>query len=494
MNKFQLSLFALITATVVGCGGGGGGGTAGNDNETTPVGTASDNVVSDSGVSPAQTYIPFGSKVNPYNTLTVLAMDLNKDGVNDVVKFRSESYDNLYIEALIDNGNGTSYTNETSKYFGKIGNAFPWVHDAHAADLKDDGLLDILPFQTSCFDTGWDGANDSCFPPMIQQADGSFEVTSNPLLQTLRDGSYMPADIDGDGDMDIIHNNLIDDHNADYPDFGGRWGGADHDRQEWEVFENRSENGVAKYIHQYDVFKNTPTGVGDLYTAWKAAIEFVDINGDGNLDAIIGGARWGAPDESVEGSWFTNPVGRMSVYLGNGDFTFTYSKDSWFGDEVEAISVYRIHPADFYGDGDVDFAVTTTGEDYGAFDGEENFMLWNTNGKLFKDTGTSTTHNYMGFTHMSDIADVDNDGDMDIVWWDLGGKDVRAACGDDLTNTMRVLKNNGTGSFTGTTYCLTLYQAADGNYKNYWTMAIRMADMNGDGFVDIITGESSNFG
>ena len=25
-------------------------------------------------------------------------------------------------------------------------------------------------------------------------------------------------------------------------------------------------------------------------------------------------------------------------------------------------------------------------------------MLWNTNGKLFKDDGTSTTHNYMGFT------------------------------------------------------------------------------------------------
>ena len=117
----------------------------------------------------------------------------------------------------------------------------------------------------------------------------------------------------------------------------------------------------------------------------------------------------------------------MSVYLGNGDFTFTYSKDSWFVDEVKAISVYRIHPADFNGDGDVDFVFSSSGEDYNPFPGEENFMLWNTNGKLFKDAGTSTTHNYRGFTHMSDIADVDNDGDKDIVWWDLGGKDVIAA-------------------------------------------------------------------
>ncbi len=35
----------------------------------------------------------------------------------------------------------------------------------------------------------------------------------------------MPADIDGDGDLDVIHNNLVADHNADFPGFGGRWAG-----------------------------------------------------------------------------------------------------------------------------------------------------------------------------------------------------------------------------------------------------------------------------
>ena len=121
-------------------------------------------------------------------------------------------------------------------------------------------------------------------------------------------------------------------------------------------------------------------------------------------------------------------------------------------------------------------------------------MLWNTNGKLFKDAGTKETHNYMGFTHMSDIADVDNDGDMDVIYWDLGGEDVAGKCSNEMSNTMRVLKNDGAGSFTGTTCCLTPYEKADGNYKNYWTSSIRMADMNGDGFADIVTGEWGNFG
>ena len=146
MNKFKLSLFALIAATVVGCGGGGGGGTAANDNGTTSVSTATANVVSDSGVSPAQTYIPH---TGIYKTLSVLDFDLNKDGVLDIVKFRSgteSGYTNLYVEAHINNGDGTSYINETSKYFGKIGNNYGGAHDAHLADLNDDGLLDILTY------------------------------------------------------------------------------------------------------------------------------------------------------------------------------------------------------------------------------------------------------------------------------------------------------------------------------------------------------------
>ena len=62
---------------------------------------------------------------------------------------------NLFIEAHINNGNGTQFTNETHKYFSSIGQNNPWVHDAYLVDLNADGREDIVMFQDNCFDNGW---------------------------------------------------------------------------------------------------------------------------------------------------------------------------------------------------------------------------------------------------------------------------------------------------------------------------------------------------
>ena len=76
-----------------------------------------------------------------------------------------------------------------------------------------------------------------------------------------------------DGDIDLLHRNLIADNNADFPGFGGRWGGEDHDRPEFVVYENRSENGLGNFVEHYDIFKDTPTGVGDLHGAFSSATQ-----------------------------------------------------------------------------------------------------------------------------------------------------------------------------------------------------------------------------
>ena len=88
--------------------------------------------------------------------------------------------------------------------------------------------------------------------------------------------------------------------------------------------------------------------------------------------------------------------------MGNGDHTFDYSRNSWLGEEAQAVTAYRLHTADFDGDGDLGVVAPATGYDFNPFAGESNFMLWNSSGKLFKDAGTNTTHNYVGFTHQSD--------------------------------------------------------------------------------------------
>jgi hypothetical protein len=264
------------------------------------------------------------------------------------------------------------------------------------------------------------------------------------------------------------------------------------DRAEFSVFENRSENGVGKFVEHYDIFKGTPINVGDLYGAFSSGTQVIDINSDGLLDVIVGGARWGAPDPNVEGSWFTQTEGKMSAYINNGDMTFTYSLDSWLNDEATCLACYRSHVADFDGDGDMDMAVATTGEDYDPFPGSKNYILWNSNGKMYKDKGNTNTHDYMGFTHMSDIGDIDNDGDIDIIWWDLGGIDVNPT-GSSPT-ALRILKNNGSGNFTSTIVNLGARQLTQYRWAAYWTSGIRLADMNGNGYLDIIAGENSQFG
>ena len=535
MNKFKLSLFAVIAAGLVGCGGGGGSKADSldnsthnevvnvvQDNTTVVAGDESSNsenttqniladglenesstediespaeeiVVVDTGTAPAQVYIPNtntvvrnGNTIGNYFTLATLAMDLNKDGKNDVVKFRSAGYSNLYIEAWINNGNGTSFTNDTTKYFGAIGNQYNWAHDVKAVDLNDDGLLDIVPFAESFY--AYEGVNSQTLPALIQRVDGSFEVTSNPLLYTaMLDGANIPFDIDGDGDADILHHNTVglqDDPNL--IGFNAPWGGDNHKAQHWDILENRSENGVAKYVEHANAFKNIPQNVGDLYGAFLQGIVPVDVNGDGKLDVVTGGSRWEF-DSSIGGG-FSQEKALMSVYINNGDFTFTFSNDAWLGNTPSAISQYRLYSADFDGDGDI--IASNTGWDSGGFDGEPNFMLWNSNGKFYSDYGTSSTHNYMGFTHQSDIGDIDGDGDMDIVYFDLGGIDVKAA-GNSVW--ARILTNEGAGNFASNTTSLGV-RNINGFSLPYWTVSMSLADMNGDGKADMIVGDKSEFG
>lgn len=494
MNKFKLALLSIISASLVGCGGGGGGGGTGTDTFTT-VQQDRDGarVVADSGTYPTQVYQPNTQEIEGggrlfYNTLSVLPMDLNGDGALDIVKFRSQGYDKLFIEAHINNGDGTSFKDESSFYFGKVGNYFNWVHDSFAVDLNDDNRLDIVMLQTSCFDDKWGtpGADyDECTTPLFQQADGSFTVNTNPLLQTATDGELIPADFDGDGDIDLLHRHLRTDN--------GGWGGKWHGRNVFDVFENRSENGVSKYVHHEDVFRNTPTGVGDLYGAFAPATTTVDINGDGRLDVIVGGARWG--EGGAENDWFTQTTSKSSVYLNNGNMTFTYSKNSWLNDEATSISFYRHHAADFDGDGDMDIFGAATGKDYGEFAGEPNFMLWNSNGKLYQDFGTKNSWGYDGFTHSSAIGDIDNDGDIDVVVADLNGADIKYVREDGGTQFVGyfIHTNDGSGNFA-TTRIDPLAKWINHSDYGWWTLDIYLADMNGDGYLDIVTGENTTYG
>ena len=86
--------------------------------------------------------------------------------------------------------------------------------------------------------------------------------------------------------------------------------------------------------------------------------------------------------------------------------------------------------------------------------------------------------------------DFDSDGDMDIVYFDLGGIDVKAASNSVWA---RILTNEGAGNFASNTTSLGV-RNINGFSLPYWTVSMSLADMNGDGKADMIVGDKSEFG
>ena len=149
MNKFKLSLFAVIAAGVVGCGGGGGGGGGGGTGTTS---YAPGEVVVDDGIErfpyvAREAYFEAqGNGVDQADTVQTLwaeNVDLNDDGFIDIVKYRTKSsYKNLYVEAYMNNGDRT-FTRDES-IFAAVGNNFRPVHIAGLGDINADGKPDFV--------------------------------------------------------------------------------------------------------------------------------------------------------------------------------------------------------------------------------------------------------------------------------------------------------------------------------------------------------------
>lgn len=271
------------------------------------------------------------------------------------------------------------------------------------------------------------------------------------------------GDFDNDGDLDYIAGNS---------DSGAPLVG-------WDMYRN---DGTATFTHM-----GTINGASTAFSKFVAA----DIDGDGDLDLVYG---------------LGTPIYEVGVMKNLGNFTFAKGYSHAYVTEVTGIR--DIVVADVDGDGDLDIVVGATTHLSNAVhinDGHGNFTRppstlpavadmvaadFNSDGyidlalaggagtRIYKNTGTGAF--YLaggGYTNMLTlaVADVDGDGDIDVVGTD-----------NNTPANLIQLMNDGTGAFT---------ENSGHILKNSNVADIALADFDNDGdvdFLDVATGGAFN--
>jgi hypothetical protein len=178
-----------------------------------------------------------------------------------------------------------------------------------------------------------------------------------------------------------------------------------------------------------------PTGTGTQNPVWLAVGDF---NRDGNLDLAVANEA-------------TNTI---AIFLGNGDGTFTLKSSPAVASGPVSVAV-----GDLNGDGILDLVVA-------SFTGDSVSVLLGDGDGTFK-TGTVLADIHTG-AHSVAVADFNNDGILDL------------AIGEETSGTTSLAFGKGNGTFQP----LTGYSTGSDP-----TVEIA-ADLNGDGFLDLVT---SNF-
>ncbi len=342
---------------------------------------------------------------------SVYAADVDGDGDTDVLGAALNADDIAWWENA--DGTGTTWTEHL------VYGAFNGARSVHAADVDGDGDLDVLGAAENDDDITWWENTGAC-----SGIGGECTNWSVHTVDDLFDGaqSVYAADVDGDGDTDVL--------------------GAARDGNDitwWENTGTCSGTGGACTNWNANVVDAAFSGASSVYAA--------DVDGDGDTDVL------GAGYFADKITWWENT---------NGVGT------TWSEHVVDALfdGAQSVYAADVDGDGDTDVL--------GAAKNDSDITWWQNTGTCSGTGGACTNWNEytvdadFGGAHGVYAADLDRDGDTDI----------QGAANFGVSEDINWWENT-TGAGTSWTV-----HVIDDQFSG--ARAVYAADVNGDGNTDVL--------